>query len=292
MNLKQALYIKTIAQTGNISAAAKKLYISQPSLSQMLHQIETDIGLPLFDRTRLPLQPTYAGERFLIAATAILSANENLENELQNIRQENSGRLRLGISMQRSIHLLPKILPRFIESFPQVSLELQEAGSAALERMVLDGEVDLALASTESNLSGLTYRLLQRENIGILAGVNSPLAKSIPTMTPISLEQALDTPFVSLKQGHNVRIIQDQLFQLLGLHPKIMLETDNMEAARQLTLSCGCCMLCADSYIEKDGFFFPLCDYKNNRHFYACYRKGRTLPRYMEAFLELVTQTV
>ena len=63
MNLKQAQYIKTIAECGSVTAAAKKLFVSQPSLSQMLRQVEQEIGLPLFDRSVSPLRPTYAGEK-------------------------------------------------------------------------------------------------------------------------------------------------------------------------------------------------------------------------------------
>ena len=72
MNPKQAQYIKTIAQCGSLTAAAKTLFVSQPSLSQMLRQIETEIGLPIFDRSVSPLRPTYAGEKYLQAAERIL----------------------------------------------------------------------------------------------------------------------------------------------------------------------------------------------------------------------------
>ena len=54
MNIKQAQYIQTIVQEGSITAAAKKLYVSQPSLSQMVHQIEKELGVSLFDRTSFP----------------------------------------------------------------------------------------------------------------------------------------------------------------------------------------------------------------------------------------------
>lgn len=134
MNLRQAYYIKTIAKEGGITAAAKALYISQPSLSQMLKQIEAEIGMPLFDRSVSPLKPTSAGECYLHAATIMLNTQEILENELQELREENSGRLRLGISMQRSAQLLPAILPDFFADFPHVNLELREAGSTHLER--------------------------------------------------------------------------------------------------------------------------------------------------------------
>ena len=61
MNLKQALYIQTIAQEGGVTAAAKKLYISQPSLSQMLRQIESELGVPLFERAPFPCAPPTPG---------------------------------------------------------------------------------------------------------------------------------------------------------------------------------------------------------------------------------------
>lgn len=292
MNLKQALYLRTIAEEGGITAAARKLYISQPSLSQMLRQLEEEAGLPLFDRAGSPVRPTYAGECYLRAAARMLHAQDTLETELQEIRREDRGRVRLGISLQRSVYLLPRVLPRFIRRYPHVSLVLREAGSADLEQLVLDGEVDLALASTEAVCPGLDYRLLQRETVGILAGAGSPLAAALPPGAAISLEDALGSPFVSLKQGHNVRVIQDRLFQALGRRPQILLETDSQETARQLTLSCGCCMLCTDSYLDRSERFYPLRDYENSRHFYACRGKNRPLPRYLEVLLELVVQAL
>ncbi|WP_143459634.1 LysR family transcriptional regulator, partial [Klebsiella pneumoniae] len=80
MNLKQAHYVRTIAQCGSLTAAAKKLYVSQPSLSQMLRQIEDEIGLPIFDRSVSPFRITYAGEKYLAAADTILAANAQLES--------------------------------------------------------------------------------------------------------------------------------------------------------------------------------------------------------------------
>lgn len=63
MNLKQAQYIKTIAECGSITAAAKTLFVSQPALSQMLRQLEGEMGLPIFDRSVSPMRLTYAGEK-------------------------------------------------------------------------------------------------------------------------------------------------------------------------------------------------------------------------------------
>ena len=102
----------------------------------------------------------------------------------------------------------------------------------------------------------------------------------------------MDAPFVSLKTGHNVRIVQDRLFQEHDLNPTLFLESDNMEAARQITVNCGCYMLCAHSYTAGQGCFYPLAGYDNQRHFCACYRQGQRLPRYVQTILHLVAQSL
>lgn len=296
MNSRQAHYIQTIAQEGSITAAAKKLFVSQPSLSQMVRQIESDAGVTLFDRSALPMRLTYAGEKYLECAQAMLLANTRLENQLQDIRKANSGRLRLGISVQRSMQMLPLAMPWFTLQYPNVTIELREAGSRRLEDLLRSGEIDLALAAMDSTSARFDYRLIESETIGILAARTTALATQYPEGTPLSLESAARERFVSLKQGHSVRVVQEQLFRKYALEPKILLETDSLEVAKRVTVACGACMLCSDIYMDayarRLGVFYPLLDYENHRHFYACWRKGEALPRYAQDFVHCVTQAL
>ena len=293
MNIKQAQYIQTIANEGSITAAAKKLYISQPSLSQMVSQVEKELGVALFDRTSLPLRLTYAGEKYLECAHTMIVANDRLENQLQDIRQENSGHLRLGISVQRGMRILPQAMPKFINRYPNVSLELRETGSVRMEDLLRYGEIDLAFAALESTSARFDYRLIEKETTGILVGKSSRLAERFASGTPIALTEAGNEQFVSLKQGHSIRVVQDQLFRMLDIDPKILMEVDSLEMAKRVTVSCGACMLCPDIYFDetviKRGVFYPLKGVENNRHFYACWRKGENLPRYAEDLIEIVT---
>lgn len=296
MNLKQARYIRTIAQEGGITAAAKKLHISQPSLSQTLKQAEGELGAVLFDRSTSPFRPTYAGEKYLRAAEIILRTNAQLENEIREIREEDSGRLRLGISVQRAMQVLPLAMPWFAARFPHVSLEVTERGSAHLEELVRTGEVDLALAALESVSPRLTYQLIEEEVIGILAGAQSRLAHRCPSGASVTLDMAAEDAFISLKEGHSIRVIQDSLFRQRGLEPKILLETDSLETARRVALGTGSCMLCSNIYVDglalRHGGFYPLQDYENRRHFYACCRKGEHLPKYAAGFIQIVSQVL
>lgn len=294
MNPKQAHYLITIAECGSITAAAKKLYVSQPSLSQMLRQIEQEIGLPIFDRSVSPLRLSYAGEKCLQAAERILSANTELENQLREIKHDHSGRLRLGISVTRAAQVLPLVLPIFHAQYPHVTLELAESGSASLEDLLQQGKIDLALAALDTTSKGMTYELIEKEIVGILAGKGSRLTARYPSGTPVSLEEIKGETFVCLTPNHSVRLTQDKLFRKADIKPDILLETDSLEIARRVTVSTGACMLLPDIYAEEpllrnDGGFYPLKDFENHRHFYACYRKDKFIPRYTKDFVSITT---
>lgn len=297
MNLKQAHYMKTIAECGSITAAAKKLFVSQPSLSQMLRQIEDELGLPIFDRSVSPFRITYAGEKYLQAADTIIAANAQLENQIREIRQEHSGRLRLGISVTRAMQVIPLVVPVFSLQYPNVTLELTESGSANLESLLSKGQVDLVLAAMESTSTQFAYELIEKETVGILAGPDTAIARRLSSGTPVELFQARGDSFVSLSPKHSVRITQDKLFRRCGFAPHILLETDSLEVARRVVVEAGACMLVANIYVDeyvrqKGGKFFPLANYENHRHFYACYRKDEFIPRYTRDFIQITSRVL
>ena len=294
MNMKQALYFKTIAKYGTITAAAKQLYISQPSLSQTLRQIEDEVGTPLFDRSTSPFHLTYAGERYLKAVEAMLEIDARLKAEIESIRHENGGRLRLGISVTRAMQVLPDVIPIFSKEYPNVTLELTETASANLEGLLQKGEVDLALAATEPSEVNITYELIEKESIGILAGRDSRIVSRIPTGTPITLKDVERESFVSLDTSHSSRIIQDRLFRRYSFHPRVLLETSSLEVARRVALKSGACMVLPDVYADSyvfaaGGGFYPLADYDNHRHFYACYRNGENVKKYVRDFIAIAS---
>ena len=297
MNMKQALYFKTIAQYGTITAAAKQLYISQPSLSQTLRQIEDEVGTPLFDRSTSPFHLTYAGERYLKAVEAMLDIETRLKEEIESIRRDDGGRLRLGISVTQAMQVLPDVIPIFTKAYPNVTIELTEAASASLEGMLQKGQIDLALAALEANEANIAYELIEKESIGILAGKDSQLAQLVPSGTPISLEMVEKEAFVSLDTSHSSRIIQDRLFRRYNIRPKILLETSSLEVARRVALKSGACMVLPDVYADEfvfnsGGAFYPLKDYENHRHFYACYRNDENTKKYIRDFVSITTSVL
>ena len=293
MNLKQAHYIQTIAECGSITAAAKKLYVSQPSLSQMLRHVEEELGVEIFDRSTAPFRLTYAGEKYLHAAQLMLSAQAQLESEIREIRHEYSGRLRLGISVSRGLQVLPPVIPKFVAQYPKVKLELVEGGSDTLGSMLKEGKIDLALAATEPSDPDMTYELIEQETIGVLAGRDSLIARKFPSGTTVTIDDVKDERFVSLCKGHSARAVQDKIFRKTGLNPEVLIETDSLEVGKRITLDAGACMILPNIYIDgyvthKKGSFYPLANENHLRHFYACYRRNSFVPQYVYRFIQIV----
>ncbi|MFR5601291.1 MAG: LysR substrate-binding domain-containing protein [Lachnospiraceae bacterium] len=295
MNTKHAQYMLTVLEEGSITRAAKKLYVSQPSLSQMIKLVETNLGTPIFNRNTDPITLTYAGQKYMEAAKQILTINHNLQKEIDEITHEDHGKIRLGIPVQRAMQVLPYVLPRFKEKYPYVELDIQEQGSATIETMVKEGRVDLACLTTYPKHEELAYILIEHEDLVLLTNKESPVAKRIQPGTPIDITDVKDETFISIKNGHSVRTIQDRLFISNDIQPRILMETSSIEVGKRTALACGGVMLCPLNYIYMSPDLLPQCatypvkGVINNRSFYVCHRKDLYLTKYMNDFIKILT---
>ncbi len=294
MNEKHMQYVLTVLKEGSFTNAAKKLYVSQPSLSQIIKTAESNLGAPIFDRSTDPITLTPAGQLYVEAARQVTTISTNLRKQVEELSKEEFGTIRLGISVQRGMELLPELYPRFKKRFPHVGLELHEQGSATMEKSVLEGEVGIALLTTFPRHEELVYDLIQKEQLVLIVNRECELAKRIAPGTPIDILEARDETFVSSQSGHSVRTIQDSLFITRDMKPKIDLVTISIEVGKHVVAASPVVMACPDSYVETDNspdsayFSYPILGVENPRHFYACYRKDMYLTKYMKGFLEIL----
>ena len=296
MNIRHFEYVQAVLREGGVTAASKKLYLSQPALSQAIKQIETDLGVPIFDRTTDPISLTYAGRRYVEAAQRMMEIDRNLRAELAESAAQIHGRFRLGISRQRGLQILPLVVPEFSKRYPYVRLDLVEQGSDTLERLTSEGECDIALVTTNRASSRLRYVLIENEEVVLMAAHDTQLASRFANGTPVSITDAANERFVYMTGGHSVRLIQDRLFERYHLTPRILMETNNMEAGKQVTARASAVMLIPRVYIdpvwaEKEQVqCHPVLDNSYERHFYFCFRKGMHLTQYMEDFVRIVCE--
>ena len=145
MTSKELLYVKTVADERNISRAAKKLYIAQPSLSQSIQRIEESVGTPLFNRTNTGLSLTFAGERYYHMASQILKIYEDFELEISDINDMKTGRIHMGTTNHLGTIVLPQVMKKFRQICTYVELHVSEENTAVLEQLLLSGELDFCI---------------------------------------------------------------------------------------------------------------------------------------------------
>ena len=294
INLKYAPAILTIVQEGSITAASKKLFVSQPALSQTIRQVEEELGAPIFTRDTRHIELTHVGKLYIESVRQIQMIDQSLHARVSDSKDEVVGTFRLGISVQRGLQLLPLVIPEFIARYPLVRIQLREEGSGMLERRVLEGQCDLGFVTTASKRDQLTYALIENEPPMLVAATTTELARRFSDGTPINIAEAQHENFVSMTEGHSVRAIQDKLFEKYGLSPQILLETHNMEAAKRIAARANAVFLVPSAYVSDTiedrelMHIYPITNAEFAHHFYVCYRKGKHLPRYELDFVRLV----
>lgn len=140
-------YVRKIAETGSFLAAADKLYITQPSLSQFIRRIERHIGAELFDRSHKPVTLTEAGRIYLDIEGQIQELCKVREQRIQDLGQTIGGTVRIGSSNYRSSTILAKAIPVINERYPHIDICLEEGTTRELEDFALQGKTDFPSSS-------------------------------------------------------------------------------------------------------------------------------------------------
>ena len=170
-------YFVAIVEAGSLTKAAEHLYVSQPSLSQYLKRLEASLGVELFDRSTSPLRLTYTGERYYQYVLQMMKLDENVRREFQDIKNQTSGRLRLGVALWRGACLLPDVFPTFHQQYPDIHIELTEGRSVQLEAALMNDKIDLAVMNLPRTLdySKLVSEIVCEERLLIAAPHPAPL---------------------------------------------------------------------------------------------------------------------
>ncbi len=154
MTLQQLRYLLGIADAGlNITAAAERLYTSQPGISKQLKLLEQELGVQLFTRKGKSLTAiTPAGRDVIARARKITREVDNIKSLARNISGEEEGTLSIATTHTQARYVLPEIVRTFRDRYPKVSLELHQGTSEQIAELVAGGRVDFAIATGSRNL--------------------------------------------------------------------------------------------------------------------------------------------
>lgn len=161
MELDSLHYFGELCKDLNMTKTASRLFISQQTLSNHIQRIEKYYGAQLFYR-KPTLSLTYTGELVLSFAQTIEKEHMNLRSVLSDIEQQERGVIRIGASMSRGLQSLSLVLPEFSKRYPLVEIRYTDQISSKLESMVLNGELDFAIALTqEHNPNLISHKLIE-----------------------------------------------------------------------------------------------------------------------------------
>ena len=178
MGIREMNYIIAIAEEGSISKAAERMFMAQSSMSQFLAAIEHEAGSKLFVRTSTGVRPTESGRLMIVYAYRERSEYHRLRDQIQDVEAMKGGRVILGISTFRGTFLLPPVLEEFRSEYPAVHVEIVEENSMALEAMLRNGIIDIALVIMPPKiLKPGDVELVMHDEICIVAGKYHPVLK-------------------------------------------------------------------------------------------------------------------
>lgn len=296
MNLKEQQYIVTIANCGSITQAAKRLGVTQPALSSYLSNVENTLGAPLFERTGRRLVPTYLGEVYLEKAHKILALGEEFQQQVDQVVSGYQGRLRVGIPIRRSPHLVPSALKVFRNYYPNVELTFQEGNQRVLRQLLDQDQLDLLLCNLVEPQENLSYIHICNDPVILLVQREHPCARYAQyyegfSRPWIDLKQFDSDVFILQHEGQSLRRYSDQILSEMDMHPARTLQIRNIETAAQMaSLGLGV-SFCLESYFRHMYFVSPPLAFSVGKEqvsakFSAAYYAGKRLSDYAMHFVQ------
>jgi LysR family hydrogen peroxide-inducible transcriptional activator len=230
MNLRDLEYLVAIADLRSFGAAAKRCFVSQPTLSGQIKKLEASLGARLFERTNKQVMPTEIGQAVVEAARRVLAETEAIREIAESSRDPFSGRFRLGAFPTLSTYLFPELVSKIARAMPKLRLILVEEKTAVLLARLQSGELDAALVALPIPDGRLSSRELFNDPFLLAVSPAHPLAKN-KRVHPDELSRFR---LMLLDEGHCLRDQALELCRLEGITEEPDFRATSLETLRQM----------------------------------------------------------
>jgi len=292
MKLQQLKYLIAIVENGlNITAASERLYTSQPGVSKQLRLLEDELGLRLFARNGKTLVDiTPEGKLIIDKARIILQEVGNIKELATDLRNESMGTLSIGTTHTQARYVLPDIIQKFQQAYPEVKLDIQHGTSEQISEMIAEGSIDFAIASNSESLFSNIVRLpwYQWDRI-ILTQKDHPLA----SQDKATLDDLVKFPLITYVFNKQDPSTFKEAFERKGLSPNVTLTARDADVIKTyIRKGMGVGIVAAMAYeknFDKDlqsidcSELFPRCTT------WVGFSKDHYLRTYMYDFLKMLS---
>lgn len=289
MTLKDIEYVIAVAKYNSFSKAAENLYISQSALSQSIKKLEENLGVQFFKRTSTSISITEAGEFFVKKGKTILELSDDLEYQIKEMAHLGENIIRVGVSQFYGKFFFPKIIPNFNKKYPDTQIRIFEYLSKDLEKLLLEGEIDILVATLPINNSQLEYREFFKENIVLAAPKNKFLnVKSIDDTSILKNEKFI-LPVKELK----IRKTIDKIFKSLDFEPDCILESKNFETINSFVAQkMGIAFIPSVVEHNPDVSYYKINSDSCTRNFAIVYKKSKKNHYIISEFIKTAKETM
>jgi DNA-binding transcriptional LysR family regulator len=225
---KLAVFAK-VAETGQVTKAAKLLLMSQPAVSMALAELEESAGGPLFRRLGRQVILNDRGRLLLEPAQEILRRIANFENLMEESEREPRGLLRIGASTTIGNYLLPSLIARFSGLYPDATASLQVGNTQQIELSLERGNIDLGLIEGPSHAPLLKTLPWRADELVVIAGKQHPLSKE----TLVSADMLANADWIMREPESGTREVFEEALSKWGDSINISLELGHTEAIKK-----------------------------------------------------------
>lgn len=230
MTLRQLAYLLAVADMGSFTAAARRMHVSQPSLSQQIRALEAELGGPLLDRPPRPVRLTAAGRAFVADGRTALTAARRAADAARATMGLEVRELRVATVRSLAVSQLPAAIKRWQASHPGLAVHLKEyAHRNLVAESVLDGTSELGIAPPPATWPGVAARLGWDELVVVLPASDPQLTDAAVRLTSLA-----GRDWVLFEPGHGLAGIAGWAFLKAGVQPRGVAYTAQVEAAAQL----------------------------------------------------------
>lgn len=229
--IRQLQYFVAAAERGSVSGAAQNLSISQSAVTEAIRDLETDLGVALFERHPRGLAITQKGHQFLRHATKILADVADARRALYGESDAGGGRLHLGVTSLVAGYVLSDLLARYRRAHPTVEVTAIEDNGDYLEHLLIGGELDVAVMviSNLRDRMALQAEILEVSPYRLWLPLGHPLA-SAEIIAPADI---VGQPLIMLTIDE-IEENTGKLLTALGARPHVAFRTRSVEAVRSL----------------------------------------------------------
>jgi len=229
MTLQQLTYFLATAEHGSFSGAARALYLTQPSISEQVRQLEAELGIALFARAGRGLVLTEAGRRFRPEAERVLADVEHARDAVADVRDLRGGTLGFGMFGTASAYLIADLASDFRRRYPDVRLRLVGLNSSEVADQVRDANLEAGLVVLPIDDAGLDIRVARIEELVLVSRDATRVA------APVTTEALASLPLILYDAQYGAddpmrRQLLDRA-QRAGITLRPVIEVEHIEAA-------------------------------------------------------------